>query len=190
MELFQELMCTKQKDSETPQQFLYRVIGLKQKILLASKHADTDVKYNASTVQDIFLHTVYQGLTHKNDDVRRELKSLLADTSVTDEAILKQKKTIMSDENERQRRLGPATRHKPTSVHSAQVEANAAQSLSVKEENVGKKPKTDMIQELTEKVEKLINLVTHKNQSKSVTQGGPKRMARERSPMTVISVLN
>ncbi|KAK2852490.1 hypothetical protein Q7C36_007691 [Tachysurus vachellii] len=27
-ELFQELMCTKQKDNETPQQFLYRVIGL------------------------------------------------------------------------------------------------------------------------------------------------------------------
>lgn len=165
MELFQELMCTKQKDNETPQQFLYRVIGLKQKILLASKHADTDVKYNASTVQDVFLHTVYQGLAHKHDDVRRELKSLLADTSVTDEAILKQMKRIMSDENERQRRLGPTTRHKPTSVHSAQVEANAAQSRSVEEENVRKKPKTDMIQELTEKVEKLTNIVELMQQS-------------------------
>lgn len=61
MELFQELMCTKQKDNQTPQQFLYRVIGLKQKILSASKYADADVKYNESTVQDIFLHTVYQG---------------------------------------------------------------------------------------------------------------------------------
>lgn len=61
-ELFQELTCTKQKDNETPQQFLYRVIGLKQKILLASKHPDTDVKYNASTVHDVFLHAVYQGV--------------------------------------------------------------------------------------------------------------------------------
>lgn len=84
MELFQELMCTKQKDNETPQQFLYRVIGLKQKILLASKHANTDVKYSANTVQDIFLHSVYQGLGHKHDDVRRELKPLLADTNITD----------------------------------------------------------------------------------------------------------
>jgi len=67
-ELFQELMCTKQRDNETPQQFLYRVIGLKQKIMLASKHADADVKYSASTVQDVFLHTVYQGLGHKHDD--------------------------------------------------------------------------------------------------------------------------
>lgn len=44
MELFQEFKSTKQKDSETPQQFLYSVIGLKQIILLASKHVHTDVK--------------------------------------------------------------------------------------------------------------------------------------------------
>ncbi len=81
MALFQELMCTKQKDNETPQQFRYWVIGLKQKILLASKHADTDVKYSASTVQNVFLHTVYQGL---HDDIGQELKALLADSSVTD----------------------------------------------------------------------------------------------------------
>ena len=31
-ELFRELMCAKQSEQETPQQFLYRVIGLKQKI--------------------------------------------------------------------------------------------------------------------------------------------------------------
>lgn len=165
MELFQELMCTKQKDNETPQQFLYRVIGLKQKILLASKHADTDVKYNESTVQDIFLHTVYQGFAHKYDHVRRELKPLLADTNVTDEAILKQTNRTMKDENERQRRLGPTIRHKPTNVHSAQVEANAAQSLSVKEENGEKKPKMDVIQDLTEKVEKLTSLVEIMQQS-------------------------
>lgn len=101
-ELFQELMCTKQKDSETPQQFLYRIIGLKQKILLASKHIDTDVKYNASTVRDVFLHTVHQGLAHKHEDIRRELKPLLVDSSVPDEVILKQMKKVMSDESEKQ----------------------------------------------------------------------------------------
>lgn len=159
-ELFQELMCTKQKDSETPQQFLYRVIGLKQKILLASKHTDTDVKYNANTVQDVFLHTVYQGLGHKHDDIRRELKPLLVAPSVPDEVILKQMKKVMSDENERQRRLGPNPRHKPTNVHSAEVEVKAAQCPpSVREESSGKKPKPDMIQQLTEKVERLTNLV-------------------------------
>lgn len=161
-ELFQELMCTKQKDNETPQQFLYRVIGLKQKIILASKHANTDVKYSASTVQDVFLHTVYQGLGHKHEDVRRELKPLLVDTRVSDEAILKQMKKIMSDESERQRRLGTATRQRLTNVHSAQSEVNAVQCPSGKEE---KKPKTDMIQQLTEKVEHLTSMVELMKQS-------------------------
>lgn len=99
-------MCTKQNDSETPpQQFLYRVIGLKQKILLASKYADTEMTYNANTVQDIFLHTKYQGLSHKHNDICRELKPLLSDNSVSDEAILKQMMKIMNTENKRQRRL-------------------------------------------------------------------------------------
>ena len=175
-ELFQELMCTKQKDSETPQQFLYRVIGLKQKILLASKHTDTDVKYNASTVQDVFLHTVYQGLGHKHDDIRRELKPLLVDASVPDEVILKQMKKVMSDESERQRRLGPVSRQKSTNVHSAEAEVAAAQaSPNVKEESSGKKPKTDMIQQLTEKVEKLTSLVELMQQQTQDRTGKPDR---------------
>lgn len=166
-ELFQELMCTKQKDSETPQQFLYRVIGLKQKILLSSKHSHTDVTYNASTVQDVFLHTVYQGLGHKHDDIRRELKPLLVDARVSDEVILKQMKKVMSDESERQRRLGPASRHRPSNVHSVEVEVTAAQCPpSTSEESARKKPpKPDVIQQLTEKVEKLTSLVELMQQS-------------------------
>ncbi|XP_014898301.1 uncharacterized protein LOC106953786 [Poecilia latipinna] len=157
-EFFQELMCTKQRDNETPQQFLYRVIGLKQKIILASKHAETDVKYSPSTVQDIFIHTVYQGLGHKHDDVRRELKPLLADPGVTDEAILRQMRKIMSDENERQKRLGSAPRQRPTNLHSVQAEANAAQYPSAKE-GLGRTPQADGVQQLKEKVEKLTTLV-------------------------------
>lgn len=167
-ELFQELMCTKQKENETPQQFLYRAIGLRQKIMLSSKHADTDVKYSASTVQDVFLHTVYQGLGHKHDDVRRELKPLLVDTRVSDEAILKQMKKVMCDESERQRRLGPTTRQKLTNVHSAQSEVNAAQCPSVKE----KVPKTDVIQQLTEKLEQLTSTVEFMRQSMQTQVAG------------------
>lgn len=158
-ELFQELMCTKQKDGEMPQQFLYRAIGLKQKILLVSKHDSTDVKYNVSTVQDVFLHTVYQGLGHKHDDIRRELKPLLADPKITDDVILKHMKKIMSDESERQQRLGPSNRHRQKNVHSAQVEVDLVQSPGARDESSGKKSKTDVIQQLTDKVEKLTSLV-------------------------------
>lgn len=163
-ELFQELMCTKQKDRETPQQFLYRIISLKQKILLALKQTDTDARYSPSTVQDVFLHTVCQGLGHKYDDVRRELKLTLADPRVSDETILKQIQKIMNDESERQRRLGLTTRQRPTHVHNAQVEeVTAAHSSTEREESSRRKQclekKEDMIKNLTERVEKLTTLV-------------------------------
>ncbi len=120
-ELFQELMCIKQSDHETPQQFLYRVMGLKQKILFAARQADSDRKYSAATVQDVFLHTVYQGLSHRCKDICSELKPLLADSNVTDDAILRHVMKVTSDENERLRRLGPPTRTKPSTASSAQV---------------------------------------------------------------------
>lgn len=101
---FSRSSCVPNRDNETPQQFLYRAIGLKQKILLASKHADTDVKYSPSTVQDILIHTMYQGLGYKHNDVHRELKPFLADPCVIDEAILWKMRKIISDENERHER--------------------------------------------------------------------------------------
>ncbi len=116
-ELFQELMCTKQSDHETPQQFLHRVMWLKQKILFAARQADSDRRYSAATVQDI----VYQGLSHRCKDIHRELKPLLADSNVTDDAIFRHIMKVTSDENERLRRLGLPTRTKPASnaqVHS------------------------------------------------------------------------
>lgn len=120
-ELFQELMCTKQSDQETPQQFLYRVKGLKQKILFAARQADSDPKYSAATVQDVFLHTMYQGLSHRCKDIRSELKLLLSDRNVTDDAILRHIMKITSDKNERLRRLGPPARTKQSTASIAQV---------------------------------------------------------------------
>ncbi|KAL4009661.1 hypothetical protein ACER0C_003513 [Sarotherodon galilaeus] len=60
-ELFQELMCARQSEQETPQQFLYRMIGLKQKILFQSKQVSTDIRYEPKTIQEVFLHSIYQG---------------------------------------------------------------------------------------------------------------------------------
>lgn len=53
-ELFQELLGAKQSEQEIPQQFLYRMIGLKQKILRASKQASNGIHYesNASEIKN------------------------------------------------------------------------------------------------------------------------------------------
>lgn len=161
-ELFQELMCTKQDENETPQQFLYRIIGLKQRILLTSKLADADIKYSAATVQDVFLHTVYQGFGHKHTDIRRELKPLLTNSGITDEMILRHVMKITSEENERMKRLGSFRRHTVTNAQSAQLEPSMVKTPSTKSESVGFKSnqtKPDPLRDLTTKVEELTRLV-------------------------------
>lgn len=161
-ELFQELMCAKQMETETPQQFLYRVIGLKQKILFAIKQSNTDVRYSPATIQDVFLHTVYQGLGHKYKDVRSELKPLLADHSITDEAIVRNVMKITNDENERARRLGPITRPKHSNASSAQLESEP--DKGVKEQPV-QKIKNDPIIQLTARIDALTSMVDAMRQS-------------------------
>ncbi|KAK2903785.1 hypothetical protein Q8A73_010442 [Channa argus] len=111
-ELFQELMSTKQHEHESPQQFLYRMIGLKQKVMFASKQDNMDIEYEPRTVQNVFLRTIHQGLLPKYADVRTELKPLLSDYGGTDEALIRQVNKVSSEESERQRRLGATSRQK------------------------------------------------------------------------------
>ncbi|KAI3376375.1 hypothetical protein L3Q82_016857 [Scortum barcoo] len=120
-ELFQELITAKQHEHETPQQFLYRMVGLKQKVILTSRQADTEIKYETQTVQNVFMHTIYQGLSDKHDDIRRELKPLLSDSAVTDESLLRQVIKTTTEECERRRRLGRSTRAKIIHAQSGQL---------------------------------------------------------------------
>lgn len=149
-ELFQDLMCAKQHDHETPQQFWYRVIGMKQWVLLESKQPGTGTKYRPDSVQGVFLHTVYQGIGHRHSDFCRELKLLLSNHTVYDEAILKYVMHVTSDESERRRRLGPIQHQKHTMVHSAHVDGENVKQPNTKKEIGDLKVKTDTIQHLTE----------------------------------------
>ncbi|KAL2092809.1 hypothetical protein ACEWY4_012607 [Coilia grayii] len=119
-ELFQELMCAKQNDQEFPQQFLYRMIGLKQKILFQSRQASADIRYDPRTIQEVFLHTIYQGLGSKHSEIRQRLRPFLSNSHVTDEEILCHVMKMINDENEHQRRLGQGPRQKTAHAHSVQ----------------------------------------------------------------------
>lgn len=171
-ELFQELMCARQEDSETPQQFLYRVIGLKQRVLFTSKLADADIRYSPATVQDVFLHSVYQGLGNKHGDLRRELKPLLSSGEVRDETILRHLVKITSEESERQKRIGSSRRQNVTSAHSAQSELSTVQECS-KQDRPAHTAKTDPIKELTAKVNELTGLVEAMRQQAPLRPADP-----------------
>lgn len=81
------------------------MIGLKQKIF-QSRQANTDIRYEPKTIQEVFFHTIYQGLGSRHTDFRKQLKPLLSNSQVTDEEILNQVMKIINDENEHQWRLG------------------------------------------------------------------------------------
>lgn len=156
-ELFQELICAKQRENETTQQFLYRIIGLKQRVLFESKKTDSEIKYTPETVQGVFLHTVYQGIGHKDNDIRRELKPLLANQSVTDEMILKHAMRVTSEESERHRRLGSTPRAKQFSAHVAHVDEGKVKLT--KREVADQKSTADTVKQLEEKIDALTRVV-------------------------------
>jgi len=131
-ELFQDLMCAKQHESETPQQFLYKMIGLKQKILFSLRQPDSVVRYDLSTIQCIFLKTICQGIGEKYDSVRRDLKTLLCDPTVSDEALLRQVIKTTTEESERKRRLGRNSALKVSQAHAANIEPREKTKDNVK----------------------------------------------------------
>lgn len=165
-ELFQDLMCAKQHENETPQQFLYRMIGLKQRIMFTAKHAASVVKYDTSTIQCIFLNTVCQGIGEKYEDVRRELKPLLANPAVSDEALLRQVIKTTTEESERKRRLGRSSTRKVTQAHSAhagtdqrlQAEAQVNTTVSSRDDTIQRL--STQVEALTQAMEALKQMVT------------------------------
>ncbi|CAL9699110.1 unnamed protein product [Knipowitschia caucasica] len=151
-ELFQDLMCAKQHESETPQQFLYRMIGLKQKILFSLKQPDSVVKYEMSTIQRIFLNTIGQGIGEKYDSVRRDLKTLLGDPTVSDEALLRQVIKTTTEESERKRRFGRSSTPKVSHAHATNTESKEKAKNNVK---VNQIDKDSTLQRLSAQVEAL-----------------------------------
>ncbi len=154
-ELFQELMCGKQNDNENPQQFLYRLIGLKQKLIFLSKQAVTDLEYDEQTIQNVFLRTIYQGMGAKYNQFRTELKPLLMNRLVTDETLLRQVTQIASDESERQRRLGQPPRPRVSNALSAQCESGRGKDADCNRQN----DQTETIRRLSAQIEALTKTV-------------------------------
>ncbi len=156
-ELFQELMNAKQHEHETPQQFLYRMMGLKQKVIFTSRETDSDIKYEARTAQNVFLRTVYQGLNEKHDDIRRELRPLLSDPTVTDEVLLRQVTKTTNEESERKRRLGRGTRPKTAHVQSSEINTS---EVSKEKRNADTNAKDELLHQLSAQVQALTQVVS------------------------------
>lgn len=119
-ELFQELSNAKQQEKESPQQFVYRLMGLKQRVLFASEQTESEFQYDRKLVQGVFLHSLYQGLNEKCTFVRRDIKTVIATQTATDDQILELITQSVSEETERQKRIGHTYKSRVTAASVTQ----------------------------------------------------------------------
>lgn len=166
-ELFQELTSARQNDKESPQQFLYRIMGLKQRLLFESQQPGVGFSYNKELIQGTFLHTLYQGLNEKNSHVRHDLKAFLSDLKVSDDLLLEQITKSTAEEEGRVKRLGALSKHRPVAniVHIAQHSQNELDAQA--KVDVELQANRDAIKELTAQVS---SLTKHLAQMSSSTE--------------------
>lgn len=172
-ELFQELSNARQHDRESPQQFLYRLMGLKQRIIFESQQPGVEFSYDRRLVQGTFLHTLYQGLNERNTYVRHDIKPFLSDMQASDDFLLEQMTKSMTEEEGRLKRLGAVAKYRLVTVSSARYD-HGGQTDTTKPSPVDAELQAnrDAIRELTAQVSSLTRHMTLVDKSAERVQSG------------------
>ncbi|KAK0136609.1 hypothetical protein N1851_023456 [Merluccius polli] len=124
-DLYHRLVNITQDSRESPQNFLFRAIELKERLLLASSDVGSDEQYSAELIQKKFLRSVSTGLL--SDHIKFQLKPYLDDLKVTDEILIDRMNEAASVESERQSKQRKNTSSKVTKVSEIQTEMQTSQ---------------------------------------------------------------
>ena len=107
-ELFQDLTKLCQNNSEDAQAFLFRGLGLRQKVQAASDATD-EINYETSLIQSTFLHAILTGI--KSESVRSHMKPYLDQKRRTkDKELIEEMGRACAEENERMSKMGGESR--------------------------------------------------------------------------------
>ena len=128
-ELYQLLTNIAQLPNEDPQSFLMRALTIRQKIVSASKESDSGVKYDASSVQSLFLHALETGLA--DETIRTKIRPLIQNPKVADEDLIGAMSLAISAEAERSNKFSLTNRGKSAKVFTVEsaVEPNTRKEL-------------------------------------------------------------
>lgn len=124
-DLYHRLVNITQDSRESPQNFLFRAMELKERLLLAAKEPGTDEQYSPDLIYRRFLRSVSTGLI--SDNIKFQLKTFLDDLTVTDEILIEKMNEAASVDLERQNKLKKSTSSKITRVHEMQTEVGIHQ---------------------------------------------------------------
>lgn len=130
-ELYKQLASEAQHIKETPQSFLMRVLGLKQKVLFASQESESGLTYDPALVQRMFLHTILTGL--QDDSVKIDMQPLLLDDKSSDELLLERLNFACANEVERKNKKKQNASQPAATVNSVQSEGSRTAKGPVKE---------------------------------------------------------
>ena len=87
-ELYRQFTSAVQEPRQTPQQFLVRVMVLRQTVIFASQESESEMSYDISLVQNMFLHALMTG--NSDDNIKSDMKTFLSDKTVSDETLFEQ----------------------------------------------------------------------------------------------------
>ena len=105
-----------------------RALTVKQKIISASKESDSGIKYDASSVQSLFLHAVKTGLAEET--IRAKITPFIQNPKVADEDLIGAMSLGISAEAERSNKFNLASKGKSVKVSAIE---SAAESNTKKE---------------------------------------------------------
>ena len=100
-ELYQQLSTLTQEPKESPQDFLFRALDLRQRVIFASKEKtkDSGMTYDTKLVQNMTLHALSTGL--KDENIRHSFDAILTKEDVSDEKLISALNSITTREQER-----------------------------------------------------------------------------------------
>ena len=102
-DLYHRLLNVTQESNESPQNFLFRAIELKERLLVKSRELGSDEHYSPELIQKKFLRALGTGLI--SDNIKYQLKAYLDDPAVTDEVLIVKINEAAILEWERQQKL-------------------------------------------------------------------------------------
>jgi len=98
-----------------------RALTIRQKVVSASKQSGSGIKYDASSVQSLFLHALGTGLA--DETIRAKVRPLTQDPQVADEDLIEAMSLAISVETERSNKFSLASKEKSAKVYTVESSA-------------------------------------------------------------------
>ncbi|KAM9467441.1 uncharacterized protein Hap1MRO34_014209 [Clarias gariepinus] len=128
-DLYHRLINITQENRESPQNFLFRAIELKERLLAAAREPDGEESYSPDLIQRRFLRALGTGLS--NDHIKYQLKAYLDDLTVMDEVLITKMNEAASLEWERQQKFKRTAHVKETRVTECHAELCQSQDRMI-----------------------------------------------------------